>query len=281
MKIIMTGASGLPGRAIRQALEGQGHWITRIEEPGPGDVGALQSLFELERPDAAIHILPYTDAAQAETEPEVCVLRNAGSANAMARASLRTGTALLLLSDVTVFGGGGDEPWKPLDRPNPRSVRGLSVLQAEEAVRGRLTRFFIVRTGWLWDRAGFDFGGEIQPQKGQQSVVRLPGDWVGSLTCAEDLADFVCRLIATDRWGIYHAANEGFCSRAEAAQYYLRLTGAPCTVIPEPAPALPPAEMLPLNARLSTDGLEEAGFDRWPGWQEAMIRRLPIGPSGY
>ena len=283
MNVMLTGAAGVPGRAIRQALEAQGCRVIPLDSPMPGDpdgpraqmnADALRDIMEAESPDWIIHSLPYDDADRAETEPETCMAINAGGTLALALAAQRCGASLLLLSDVTVFGGPGDRPWEVTDKPNPQSVRGLSVLQAEEAVRGHLNHYSIVRTGWIMDAAD----SALLAQARLQSTLSLPGDWVGSITFAPDLAAFVGRLIAANREGTWHAANEGFCSRAEAAQTLFLLAGAACTVRPVPSPDPLPASRRPLNARLSTDSLPGGGFERLPAWRDSMMRGLSASP---
>lgn len=269
MKIMLTQWDGLPGRAIRAALTRQGHQVSPLSLTWDEDPEAVGNALREAGAELVIHTLPYMDADRAETEPEVCMARNAGGTLTLARGADLAGAALLLLSHVSVFGEGDGSPHRPDERPDPRSVLGLSALQAEEAVRGTLCRYYIVRTGWLF---GEGCGGLVSllSQGRRQHTFRAPGDWMGSPVYAPDLAEFLCALIGTEAWGIHHAANQGFCSRADLAEALCRMAGLTCMVVREESDPCP-ASRRPLNGRLSTEA-EAAWVPPLPTWQESLLR---------
>ncbi len=99
-------------------------------------------------------------------------------------------------------------------------------------------------------------------------------DQVGSPTYSYDLAGLLCDMAATERYGVYHATNEGFCSFSEFAAEIMRQAGLPCRIDPIPSSAYPTPAKRPLNSRLSKRSLDEAGFSRLPHWRDALARYL-------
>ncbi len=275
MLIMVTGAKGLLGQEILRRLRTLGIPCTGVgrEDFDVTDPEAVYSAVNREAPDVIIHCAGYTAVDQAETEPAACCRANAMGSLYLARAALSVHAKLCLISSDYVFGGDAEGELDTDSPCNPRNVYGLSKLQAEDAVRSVMTRFFIVRTAWLFGR-GPCFPRTMLQLGREKPEVRVVCDQFGSPTYAPDLADFLCNLVRTDRYGICHATNEGFCSRAEFAEEVFRCAGLPAQVIPIPSSAFPAPARRPANARLSKASLDRNGFPRLPPWQDAVKRWL-------
>lgn len=276
MKIMVTGAKGQLGQDVLRTLRER-----RLEccgvDAGDFDLRDEQSVARAVAeyaPDAIIHCAAYTAVDRAESEPERCMAVNAAGTMHLARAAVRCGAKLLYVSTDYVFGGLGNEPHEADSRPSPCNVYGLSKLQGEEAVRGLMSRYFIVRTSWVFGLGGGNFVRtmiRLGREKKQVSVVQ---DQIGAPTYSADLARLLADMIVTDRYGVYHAANEGCCSFAKLADAAMRATGSRCHVQPIPSSEYPCAARRPLNSRLSMRSLDEAGFARLPIWEDALTRYI-------
>ncbi len=149
MKVLVTGSAGLPGRDVLRLLESRGVTCRGVDAPefDGTDSAEVLRLMEEYMPDAVIHCFAYSNVDKAESEPATCAGVNGFGALAMARAAARVGAKMLFLSSVQVFSGAGDSPNAVSDPYGPKNVYGMSMVQAEDAVRSLLTRYFIVRTG--------------------------------------------------------------------------------------------------------------------------------------
>ncbi|MBR5344630.1 MAG: dTDP-4-dehydrorhamnose reductase [Clostridia bacterium] len=276
MKCLVTGAKGQLGRALTEELGRRGipTVTTDIESLNLTDAEAVEAFVVAEKPDVILHCAGYTAVDKAESEPEVCIAANAGASLNLARAALCTGAAMLLVSSDYVFSGEGDMPWETEDRREPLNVYGVSKVQAEEAVRSLLTRCWVVRTSWMFSAHGHNFVRTMLRLGRERHETPVVCDQIGSPTYAPDLAAFLCDLIQTQRYGFYHATNEGFCSWAEFAQRIFDEAGLSCSVVPVPSAVYPAAARRPLNSRLSKASLDRNGFARLPSWQDGLKRCL-------
>ena len=272
MKCLVTGAKGQLGRALTEELGRRGILTvaTDIDSLDLTYAEAVEAFVVAEKPDVILHCAGYTAVDKAESEPEVCIAANAGASLNLARAALCTGAAMLLVSSDYVFSGEGDMPWETEDRREPLNVYGVSKVQAEEAVRSLLTRCWVVRTSWLFAAHGHNFVRTMLRLGRERYEISVVCDQIGSPTYAPDLAAFLCDLIQTQRYGFYHATNEGFCSWAEFAQKIFDESGLSCSVVPVPSAVYPAAARRPLNSRLSKASLDRNGFARLPSWQDGL-----------
>ena len=276
MKVMVTGARGQLGQDLTRKLAQAGHQVIAVDvqDFDLTDSAAVQSAVEAAEPNAIIHCAAYTAVDRAETEPETCCAVNAIGTLNLARAAVRADAKLLYISTDYVFHGDGTEPYEVNDPVGPRSIYGLSKLQGEEAVRSLMTRCFIVRISWVFGAGGKNFIRTMLRLSEDHREVRVVNDQVGSPTYTPDLSDFLCQLIVTDKYGIYHATNEGTCTWAELAERTFALAGRDCRVIPVPTSEYPTLARRPLNSRLSKACLDRAGFSRLPPWEDALARFL-------
>lgn len=276
MKIMVTGATGMLGQDVVRALRRRGHICLGVSTADFDllDGSAVRRAVQAFGPEAIIHCAAYTAVDQAESEPERCMAVNGTGTLNLVRAALAVDAKLLYVSTDYVFDGSGDAPWETAARPAPLNVYGLSKLQGEEAVRGLMTRFFILRTSWVFGHGGPSFVSTMLRLGRERSAVRVVDDQRGAPTFTEDLAALMADMIVTERYGVYHAANGGCCSFAEFAREIMALSGSCCRVGKIASQDYPCAARRPLNSRLSMRSLDEAGFRRLPDWQDALWRFL-------
>ena len=273
MKVLVTGAAGRLGAAVVRCLQDRRVDCLAVdrEDFDVRDGAAVHRAVQAYRPDAIIHCAAYTDVEQAETEPEKCAEVNGMGTLNMVRAALAVDAKLMYISDSTVFSGVGQQPWEAAERPNARSVYGLTKAQGEKAICSLMTRYFIVRTTWLYGGEDDDFVRQITAMANGRNEIAVSGTETSTPTLIPELAQRLCDIIATERYGVYHAVNEGYCSRADWARSILRLTGSRSTVRPVNTPWV---AKMPQNGRLSTASLAQGGFESLADWEDALTRYL-------
>lgn len=276
MKVLITGGMGQLGTDVMKQL-----MALRIDAMAVDrtdfdltDADAVMAAVEAYAPDAIIHCAAYTAVDRAETEPERCAMVNGEGTLNVVRAALAVGAKLVYISTDYVFSGEGDTPFEVNDPYGAKNVYGLTKAQGEEAVRSLMSRYFIVRTAWVFGAYGSNFVKTMLRLGREKSEVSVVNDQFGSPTYTVDLARLLCAMIQTDKFGVYHATNEGFCSWAEFAAEIMRQGRRRCTVRPVSSSEYPVAAKRPANSRLSKRSLDQAGFSRLPSWQNALARYL-------
>lgn len=274
MKVLVTGSTGQLGYDVCRLLEEKGIPFagTSSRELDITDREAVERCMEAYRPDTVIHCAAYTAVDLSEKEQEHCFRVNCDGVGHVACACERIGAKLLYVSTDYVFSGSGSTPYEISEMPDPVNVYGCSKAAGEKIVRETASRHFIVRTSWMFGINGKNFINSIleKSERDPDADIRVVSDQIGSPTYTVDLAKFLVELIGTDRYGIYHATNEGFCSWAELAQEALRLAGRKNRVIPIPAREYSAPADRPENSRLSKRSLTEHGFDLLPDWKAAV-----------
>lgn len=278
MKILVTGATGQLGHDVCRVLSKRG-----IGHVGVGSADfdltsgeATQAFLEEYRPDSVIHCAAWTKVDLAVDEPERCMRVNADGTRNIALACRELGAKLVYISTDYVFPGAGVKPWKTDDATGPLNVYGQSKLTGEEAVKELLERYFIVRTSWVVGTHGSNFVKTMLRLAENHRELRVVGDQIGSPTFTMDLAPLLCDMIATDKYGYYHATNEGFCSWAELAEAVFRLSGKAVAVEHVSTEEYAAKAARPKNSRLSKRSLDAGGFTRLPGWEASLETLLKV-----
>ena len=276
MKVFVTGFGGQLGYDVCGELGRRGieHMGTSSAELDVTDAAAVMEAVRRYRPDAVIHCAAYTKVDRAEEEAEKCRAVNVDGTGNIARACRETGAKMLYLSTDYVFPGTGEMPYEPDDPTGPVNVYGTTKLGGERAVKELLDRYFIVRTSWVFGANGGNFVRTMLRLAGDRDEVRVVSDQIGSPTYTADLAPLLCDMVTTDKYGVYHATNEGVCSWAEFAREIFRLAGKRVRVDPIATAEYPAKAARPLNSRLSKKSLDEAGFRRLPDWHDALRRYI-------
>jgi dTDP-4-dehydrorhamnose reductase len=246
MRIYLTGAKGQLGRALMRRLAQHDLLGVDLPEVDLTDLNAARSSLAAFKPDLIIHAAAYTDVDGAARNPDLAYRVNALGTRNVAVASEAIGAALLAISTNEVFDGAKHEPYLEFDPTNPINPYAKSKLAAEVFVRDLTTRFFIVRTAWLYGLGGNNFVKKIIAHADTEGKLRVVTDEVSSPTYTEDLITAIEQLSATGAYGIYHFTNDGVCSRYEFAQKILELSGRthipiePIVLADYPRPSTPP-----------------------------------------
>jgi len=225
-------------------------------------------------PDIVIHCAAYTAVDRAEEEQERCYAVNAVGTQTLAECCRECGAKLIYISTDYVFSGQGDQPYETGDETGPLNVYGQTKLEGERAVRALVSKSFIVRTSWVFGVNGRNFVRTMLELGEHESSVRITGDQYGSPTYTRDLAGLVCDMALSEKYGVYHATNEGICTWAEFAAEIFRQAGMKVQVMPRAAGERHEKALRPCNSRLSKRCLDDNGFARLPPWQDALGRYL-------
>lgn len=275
MKVLVTGVTGQLGFDVCRRLE-----ELKIEYKGVGhqdfdltDGDKVTAALEAYRPDAVIHCAAYTAVDKAETEKDTAWAVNVTGTENVAKACRAVDAKLLYISTDYVFDGTGAKEWRPEDRRCPCNYYGLTKAGGEDAVQANLGKYFIVRVTWVFGVNGNNIIKTVLRLGREREVLRFVTDQIASPTYTRDLAALLCDMIQTERYGVYHATNEGFCSSYELAKETLAAAGiTTCRVEPILTRDYPTPAVRPLNSRLCKEKLTENGFTRLPPWQDALGR---------
>ena len=276
MKVLITGVSGQLGFDAAKALTARGVPFLGVgsKELDVTDRDAVLRVFNTYHPDAVLHCAAYTKVDLAEDEPELCMRVNADGTQNVAEACRELGAKLVYLSTDYVFPGTGETPWETDDATGPLNVYGESKLAGEDAVRKLVEKHFIVRTSWVIGEHGNNFVKTMLRLAETHDCLRVVDDQIGSPTFTADLAPLLCDMLLTEKYGVYHATNEGFCSWAELAEAVFRLTGKDIAVRHVSTEDYGAKAQRPKNSRLSKRSLDAGGFARLPAWEDSLKRML-------
>lgn len=287
MRILITGVNGQLGSALLRTLAEQGHTVlgtarnlhTLPALPGVSylpldltDLSCISATLAKAAPDAVIHCASYVAVDKAEEEQALCFLTNETATEHIARYCGEKEIPLLYTSTDYVFDGNGDHPFTINDTPHPLNVYGASKYAGELAVARFAPKHFIVRICWTYARNSKNFVTTMLSLAKTKDTLSVVTDQLGSPTYIPDLARLLSEMITTDRYGLYHAANEGYCSRYELTQELLRLAALPVTVLPIESSAFSGKAKRPNNCRLDTSALIRNGFSKLPPWQDGLRR---------
>ena len=276
MKVLVTGYAGQLGWDVVRELEKRGISCRGVdkEDFDLTDAQAVMDYILSYAPDAIVHCAAYTAVDRAESEPEICTAVNGMGTTNIVRAALEANAKLVYISTDYVFPGTGTEPWREDDAYGPQNVYGLSKVQGETAVRSMMTRYFLIRTSWVFGKNGHNFVRTMLRLGAEKPELRVVGDQIGSPTYTRDLARVICDLIPTEKYGIYHVRNEGFISWADFARMIMEARRLPCRILPVTTEEYGAPARRPLNSRLNGDKLAAAGIDPLPSVKDALQRYL-------
>ncbi|RZS92372.1 dTDP-4-dehydrorhamnose reductase [Cuneatibacter caecimuris] len=277
MRVLVTGVKGQLGfdvmnECAKRGIEAVG---VDVEEMDITDASAVERVITESRVEAVIHCAAYTAVDAAEDNPDVCMKVNAQGTENIARVCGDLDLKMIYISTDYVFDGEGERPWQPDDQRHPLNVYGQSKYEGELAVQKYLEKYFIVRIAWVFGVNGKNFIKTMLRLGEERGCVSVVDDQIGSPTYTYDLAVLLVDMAESDKYGIYHATNEGLCSWYEFACEIFRQAGmSQVKVTPVKAEEFPAKAKRPSNSRMSKDKLEENGFSRLPSWQNALGRYL-------
>ena len=276
MKVFVTGVKGQLGYDVVNELEKRGLEAigVDIQEMDITDADSVNSVIGEAAPDAVIHCAAYTAVDAAEDNEELCRKVNAQGTQNIANMCKKLDIPMIYISTDYVFDGQGERPWLPDDERAPLNVYGQTKYEGELAVQNTLDKYFIVRIAWVFGLNGKNFVKTMLNLGKTRDRLTVVNDQFGSPTYTYDLSRLLVDMIQTDKYGIYHATNEGICTWYEFACEIFRQAGITVDVAPVTADQYPAKAKRPSNSRMSKDKLEENGFERLPSWQDALGRYL-------
>ena len=274
--ILVTGITGQLGYDVAKELERRGENFigTTRKEMDLSDPESAKSFIIEKKPSAVIHCAAYTAVDKAESEAELALTVNGLATRKIAEGCKEIGAKMLYISTDYVFGGDGDTPYEISDEKAPQNIYGKSKLLGEDSVIALLRNYFIVRISWVFGSNGKNFVKTMLNFDKRRKKISVVDDQIGSPTYTADIAPLLVDMINSEKYGIYHATNEGFCSWAEFAEEIFKQSGREITVEKIPTSDYPTPAKRSFNSRLSKKTLDEAGFKRLPDWQDAVTRFL-------
>ena len=299
MKVFVTGVAGQLGHDVMnelaaRGLEGvgtdlapsysginDGSAVTRMPYVSLNitDEDAVDSVISKVKPDVIVHCAAWTavDAAEDEENRTKVMAINVDGTRNIARAARKADAKMVYISTDYVFDGQGTEPWKPDCRDYaPLNVYGKSKLGGELAVSEILEKYFIVRIAWVFGLNGKNFIRTMLNVGRTHSEVRVVNDQIGTPTYTLDLARLLVDMIETDKYGYYHATNEGgYISWYDFTKEIYRQAGMQTRVTPVTTAEYGLSKAArPFNSRLDKSKLVENGFQPLPDWKDALHRFL-------
>ncbi len=278
MRVLVTGVKGQLGydvvnEMMKRGIEPVG---VDVEEMDITDKAACDKVITEAKVDAVIHCAAYTAVDAAEDNIEICMKVNAEGTRNIAEVCKKLNIKMMYISTDYVFDGQGERPWEPDDERHPLNVYGESKYQGELAVEELVEKFFTVRIAWVFGVNGKNFIKTMLRIGKERGAATVVCDQIGSPTYTYDLARLLVDMIQTDKYGRYHATNEGLCSWYEFACEIFRAAGMDeVKVTPVPSSEYPASKAKrPMNSRISKEKLSDNGFERLPAWQDAVERYL-------
>ena len=272
MKVLVTGVKGQLGYDVVKDLEKRGHQPIGVdrEEMDLMDNDAIRTFIMELKPQAIIHCAAYTAVDKAEEEVEICYQINAESVKVISECAKELDVKLIYISTDYVFDGTKEGEYVETDIPNPINVYGASKLKGEQYVQAILEKYYIVRISWVFGINGNNFIKTMLRLGEQLDEISIVGDQVGSPTYTADLAPLLVDMVETDKYGIYHATNEGTCSWYEFANEIFKQSGIEVKTNPITTDQYPTAAKRPMNSKMSKKKLQVKGFNLLPTWKIAL-----------
>ena len=293
MKVLVTGTSGQLGHDVMLELKKRGIDCLGTDRTGGDnpefdttilditDQENVDKVINNYHPDAIIHCAAWTNVDAAEAPENAAAVRavNVAGTENLAKACKAIDAKMIYISTDYVFDGQGNKPWQPDDKNYaPLNVYGQSKLDGEKAVADNLDKYFIVRIAWVFGKNGKNFVKTMLGVGKTHPEVRVVDDQVGTPTYTPDLSRLLVDMVLTDKYGYYHATNEGgYISWADFTKEIFKQAGIDSKVIPvTTAEYGASVAARPFNSRLDKSKLVENGFTPLPTWQDALSRYLRV-----
>lgn len=279
MRVLVTGVKGQLGFDVVKELEKRGHESIGVDVETMDITDELQVCNVLQRaiPDAVIHCAAWTAVDAAEDNVEKVRLVNTVGTENIAKECRKLGCKMMYISTDYVFDGKGIQPWKPdCKEYKPLNVYGKTKLEGEFAVVNNVEKYFIVRIAWVFGKNGNNFIKTMLKLGQNHDKLRVVNDQIGTPTYTYDLARLLVDMIQTNKYGFYHATNEGgYVSWCDFAKEIFKQAGYLTEVIPVTTAEYGISKAArPYNSRLDKTKLVENGFELLPTWQDALNRYL-------
>ncbi len=291
MRFFVTGVGGQLGHDVLNELDKRGYEAVGsdvLDDVNTGfpyvklditDESQVNKAIALIKPDVVVHCAAWTAVDAAEDEENFDKVRaiNSEGTRYIAQAARTADAKMIYISTDYVFDGTGERPWQPDDRNYaPLNVYGQTKLDGEMAVSGLLNKYFIVRIAWVFGKNGKNFIKTMLNVGRTHDEVRVVNDQIGTPTYTYDLARLLVDMAETEKYGYYHATNEGgYISWYDFTCEIYRQAGLATKVTPVTTEEYGLSKAArPFNSRLDKSKLIENGFTPLPTWQDALSRYL-------
>lgn len=280
MRVIVTGGKGQLGTDVTRVLKEQGHEVYSFgrNELDITDAHQVEALIKQVSPDVVVHTAAYTKVDQAEEEPDEAFRINAIGTRNVTVSTEKVGAKMIYISTDYVFSGKGEIPYNEFMPTEPINVYGQSKYAGEQFVQQLSSRFFILRTSWVYGQHGPNFVKTMLKLAETRTELNVVYDQVGSPTYTVDLAYFIEQIMKTDSFGVYHTSNTDYCSWyeftqaifAEAGLHHMVVNPVTSAEFSRPAPR-------PANSRLDHMMIRINGLQDFRHWQEGLKAFLQEG----
>ncbi|MGG4049549.1 dTDP-4-dehydrorhamnose reductase [Paenibacillus favisporus] len=269
MRVLVTGASGQLGKDVVALFQQKGHEVMGCSrsELDITNLEQCQQFINGFQPDSIIHCAAYTAVDAAETDIDGAYKVNAAGTRNVAVAAEKAGAKMVYISTDYVFNGRSAVPYQEYDNTDPQSVYGKSKRAGEVLTQSLSSRYFIVRTSWVYGLHGNNFVKTMLRFGQEKPQLQVVNDQKGSPTYTVDLARFLEELVQTEKYGVYHASNSGDCTWFEFTQaifeearklgFKITAQVEPCTTEQFPRPAPRPANSVMDHLSIRTNGLTD------------------------
>ena len=280
MRVLVTGAKGQLGSDLLCELSNRNIDAIGIDidDLDITDTKATKEVIEKinadRKLDAIIHCAAYTAVDAAQDNEALVTKINADGTKNIAEVAKALDLSMMYISTDYVFDGEGERPWEPDDQRAPLNIYGMAKYKGELYVEELLEKYFIVRISWVFGLHGNNFIKTMLRLGKERGAVSVVNDQIGSPTYTPDLSRLLADMILTDKYGRYHATNEGLCSWYEFACEIFKQAKLDVKVTPVSSDAFPVKAKRPHNSRMDKSKLTENGFELLPGWQDALSRYL-------
>jgi dTDP-4-dehydrorhamnose reductase len=274
VKILVTGANGLLGKAMARHATAWGERVVALDHRGLdiSDEPSVNSVFDRERPDVVINCAAWTDVDGCESDRERATRENARGPELLALGCRRAGSLLITISTDYVFDGEKEGFYTQRDQPNPKSVYSVSKLEGERRAQAAWARAIVVRSGYIFGPGGRNFLSTFMSRARRGERLHVINDSFGTPTSAKDLAARLYQIALLDLPGIYHVVNAGDgASFEDFARVALDRAGLdPALLRPVSMNSLQRPAPRPRNSRLRCLLSEAIGLDPMPFWKDAV-----------
>lgn len=280
MRVLVTGAKGQLGSDLlcelsKRNIESVGIDIDDLDiTDADATKRVIENINNDAKIDAIIHCAAYTAVDAAEDNEALVIKINAEGTKNIAEVAKTLDIAMMYISTDYVFDGEGEIPWEPDDKRAPLNIYGMAKYKGELYVEELLKKYFIVRISWVFGLHGNNFIKTMIRLGKERGAVSVVNDQIGSPTYTPDLSRLLVDMIVSDKYGRYHATNEGLCSWYDFAVEIFKQAKLDVAVTPVSSDAFPVKAKRPHNSRMDKSKLTKNGFKLLPPWQDALRRYL-------
>lgn len=276
MKVLVTGVKGQLGFDVVNELTLRGIEAIGVDvaEMDITNAAQVRKVITEANVDAVIHCAAFTAVDKAEEMADVCWKVNVDGTRNIAQVCAEHDLKMVYISTDYVFDGLGTDAFETNSSKHPDNVYGQTKSDGEDEVLRLVKKHFVVRISWAFGINGNNFINTMIRLGKERGEVKVVNDQIGSPTYTFDLAKLLVDMIITDKYGVYHATNEGYCSWYEFAVEIFIQAKMDVKVIPVSSSEFPVKATRPLNSRLSKSSLDMHGFSRLPSWKNALKHYL-------